>query len=176
MDAREALRLIEPAVPAGPGAWADFGAGDGTFTRALVTRLGAGARLFAVDRDARALRALGGEVAGVTIVHADLEQPFDLAGVERGTLDGLLLANTLHFMREPAEVLTRLATWLRPGGLTVLIEYDQRTSSRWVPHPIDATEFPALFQAAGLDAPRIVARADSAFGGEMYVAVGRRVT
>ena len=174
MDAQEALRLIEPAGPAGPGAWADFGAGDGTFTRALAARLGAGARVFAVDRDARALLALGRELAGVTIVRADLEQAFELAGVERGTLDGLLLANTLHFMREPAEVLTQLATWLRPGGSAVLIEYDQRSPSRWVPRPIDAAELPALFQAAGLERPRIVARADSAFGGEMYVAVGRR--
>ena len=173
MDAREAERLIEPAVPSGAGVWADFGAGDGTFTRALVARLGPGARVFAVDRDARALAALE-RVAGVTSVRADLKQPFELPGAPPGTLDGLLLANTLHFMRDPPAVLARLVAWLRPGGSAVLIEYDQRSPSRWVPHPIDAADLPALFESAGLEPPRIVARADSAFGGEMYVAVGRR--
>src|SRR5690348_3116034 len=50
MDAQEAERLIAPAVPAGPAVWADFGAGDGTFTRALAERLGPGSRIYAVDR------------------------------------------------------------------------------------------------------------------------------
>ncbi|HXS81936.1 MAG TPA: class I SAM-dependent methyltransferase [Methylomirabilota bacterium] len=174
MNEQDALRLIEPAVPAGPGVWADFGAGDGTFTRALVARLGMGVRVYAVDRDARSLGSVSRALAGVTIVRADLEAPFELPGAEPGTLDGLLLANTLHFMREPSDVLARLASWLRPGGSAVLIEYDQRSPSRWVPHPIDAADLPALFESAGLEPPRIVARADSAFGGEMYVAVGRR--
>jgi len=174
MDAQEAERLIEPAVPSGAGVWADFGAGDGIFTRALAARLGPGARVFAVDRDARALAALERSVAGITSVRADLEQPFELPGAPPGTLDGLLLANTLHFMRDAPAVLARLVAWLRPGGSAVLIEYDQRSPSRWVPHPIDAADLPPLYQAAGLAAPRVVARADSAFGGEMYVAVGRK--
>ena len=39
--------------------WADFGAGDGTFSRALVERLGAGSLVYAVDRDAPALSSIG---------------------------------------------------------------------------------------------------------------------
>ena len=178
MDPQEAERLITPAVPAGAAVWADFGAGDGTFTRALATRLGPGSRIYAVDRDARALAALKRSVAGggpeVAIVRADLEQPFELPDLEPGTLDGLLVANTLHFMGDPPAVLARLVHWLRPDGGVVVIEYDQRSRSRWVPHPIPSADLPALFEAAALTAPRVVARMESAFGGEMYVAVGRR--
>jgi SAM-dependent methyltransferase len=178
VDASEVQRLIDAAVPAGPGVWADFGAGDGTFTRVLAARLGAGARIYAVDRDARALgtlqRGMGGMEAGIRPVPAHLERPFDLMGAEPGTLDGFLLANTLHFIRAQEEVLSRLARWLRPGGIAVLIEYDRRSTNRWVPHPIDSDDLPALFEAAGLTPPEIAARADSAFGGEMYVATGRR--
>ena len=178
MDARDAERLIAPVVPAGAAVWADFGAGDGTFTRALATRLGPGSRIYAVDRDARSLAALKRSVArsgaDVAIVRADLEQPFELPDLEPGTLDGLLAANTLHFMSDPAAVLARLARWLRPGGSAVVIEYDQRTRSRWVPHPIPSADLPALFEAAALSPARVVARMESAFGGEMYVAVGRR--
>ena len=172
MDPREALRLIGAAVPSGPAVWGDFGAGDGTFTRALATRLGPGGRIFAVDRDVRALRALAG--SGVTVVRADLEKPFELPGAHAGSLDGMLIANTLHYIGDGAGVLARLAGWLEPAGRVVLIEYDQRESTRWVPYPIDAAAVPALFAAAGLTPPEIVARAPSAFGGEMYVAAGRR--
>lgn len=178
MDALEAERLVAAAIPAGAAVWADFGAGDGTFTRALATRLGPGSRIYAVDRDARALAALERSAArggpGVTIVRADLEQPLELPGLEPDALDGLLLANTLHFMSDPAGVLARLVRWLRPGGSVVVIEYDRRRPSRWVPHPIDSSDLPALFDSVALTTPRIVARTESAFGGQMYVAVGRR--
>ena len=178
MDAREAERLIAAAVPAGPGTWADLGAGDGTFTRALAVRLGPGARLFAVDRDERALRVLQRQAvrAGtdVTVIRADLDRAADLPGLESGTLDGFLIANTLHFMREAATVLTRLARLLRPDGVAVVIEYDGRRASRWVPYPVGSAELPAWFGAAGLTPPCMVARTASAFGGEMYVAVGRK--
>jgi SAM-dependent methyltransferase len=178
MDAEEALRLISVAVPEGPGTWADFGAGDGTFTRALASRLGGGARIYAVDRDERALRRLQRGAkdiqAVVRPVRANLERPFELLGVGPGTLDGFLLANTLHFIRDQSEVLARLAGWLKPGGIAVVIEYDRRAPSRWVPHPIDADDLPALFEGAGLATPRIAARADSTFGGEIYVAMGQR--
>jgi SAM-dependent methyltransferase len=176
MEAREAERLISAAVPPGSGTWADFGAGDGTFVRALAARLGRGARIYAVDRDARALKALvrasASLEAAVAIVQADLQRDFSLPGVEPGTLDGMLLANTLHFLPDARGALGRLSSWLRPGGRAVIIEYDRRPPDRWGPHPIDAVDLPALFDAAGLDAPLEVARMASVFGGEMYVAVG----
>ena len=178
MDAREADRLIAAAVPPRPGTWADLGAGDGTFTRALAARLGPGARIYAVDRDARALKALKRDLAAldadIRTVEADLSHTFALPGTTPGTLDGLLLANTLHFLPVTNGALAWLASWLRPDGTAVLIEYDQRTSSRWVPYPVNADKLPSLFADAALTPPQIVARADSAFGGEMYVAVGKR--
>ena len=86
----------------------------------------------------------------------------------------MLLANTLHFLPVTNGALAWLASWLRPGGTAVLIEYDQRTASRWVPYPVNAARAPSLFADAALTPPQIVARAGSAFGGEMYVAVGKR--
>jgi len=131
-----------------------------------------------VDRDARALAALERGIerdgADVTTVRADLSQPLTLPGANAGTLDGLLLANTLHFLPDHADVVARLSRWLRPGGLVVIVEYDRRRPSRWVPHPVDAADLPALFEAATLSPPRIVARVGSAFGGEMVVAVGEK--
>ena len=179
MDTHEAVELIEAAVPAGTHLWADLGSGDGTFTRALVRILSADARIYAVDRDARALASLvrwaRREGANVITVDADFTRPFELPGLGGATLDGLLLANALHFVRDTAGVLGRLAALLRPGGRAVIVEYDRRAASRWVPHPIDSDRLPAHAAAAGLSTPVITATRPSAYGGTLYVAAADRV-
>jgi trans-aconitate methyltransferase len=178
MTAREALELLEGAVPREAGTWADLGAGDGTFTRALVERLEPEARIVAVDRDAKAIGSIRRWAAkhapNVTCVVADMARPFEWPELDGRPLAGLLLANSLHFVAEGGAALARLAARLGPRGRVVVIEYDQHTASRWVPYPIPVERLPELVQAAGLTTPAVVARRASAFGGEMYVAVAER--
>ena len=178
MNTADAVRLIEDAIPRRAGTWADLGAGDGTFTRALVELLGPGSRIYAVDRDARALAGLERwaqrEADGVIAVEADFAIPFTLPGVVTPGLDGMLCANALHFVRDAETVLARLAAWLAPGGRVVFVEYDRRAASRWVPHPIPRARLPALATSAGLSAPIITATRPSAYGGDLYVAYAER--
>ena len=178
MMTSDAIALIRDAVPSGPSIWADFGAGTGTFTHALADILGAGSRIYAVDRDRRALQAIArwaNEVAAeVVLVVADIAAPLGLPSLATQQLDGILLANTLHFIEDAAGVLSRLAQRLRLGGRVVLVEYDRRRASRWVPYPISPAELPALAASAGLSPPVITARQPSAFGGELYVAVAEK--
>lgn len=178
MDASEAVALLSGAVPRRAGTWADLGAGDGTFTRALTRLLGPGSRIYAVDRDPSALatleRAAGQDAVTVIPVAADFTRPFDLPGLAETRLDGMLFANALHFVRDTDVVLARLAGWLGPSGRVVLIEYDRRAASRWVPYPIPAARLPALAASAGLSTPVITATRPSAFGGLLYVAAADR--
>lgn len=180
MGPRDAVALIRPAVPGGegPAAWADIGAGSGTFTRALARLLGPGGRVYAVERDARSLAALGRRRdwsgARVIPVAADFTGPFDLPGLDPGGLDGMLLANALHFARDAEAVLARLATRVRPGGRVVLVEYDGRRAGPWVPHPIPAARLPALADAAGLSPFRVVGTRPSEYSGVLYVAAADR--
>jgi len=175
VDTNEAVTLIEAAVPRHPGTWADIGSGDGTFTRALARLLGPEARIYAIDRDARAIAALERwakkEAANVIPVRADFARPFELPGLRDQKLDGILLANSLHFVPDADAVLGRLARWLRPGGRVVIVEYDRRDASRWVPYPISAARFETLARSAGLAPPTITATRPSAFGGVLYAAV-----
>ena len=178
MNTRDAVRLIQAAIPGRGGTWADLGAGEGTFTRALAELVGRDGRIYAVDRDARAVAALGRWAAkdapGVIPLLADFSRPLDLPGLDEPILDGMLLANALHFVRDAEAVLARLAAWLRPGGRVVLVEYDGRRASRWVPYPIPPARLPALAAAAGLSTPVITATRPSAFGGDLYVAAADR--
>jgi SAM-dependent methyltransferase len=175
MNDPDAADLLRPAVPAAPNArWADFGAGTGTFTRALASLLGPGAQLHAVDADARALRAIRSWAEShpslsVDLIHGDFTRRMELP-----PLDGILIANALHFVRDQVASVQLAASYLRPDGRLVVIEYEDRAPSRWVPYPVSTERLAEIAGAAGLGAPRVVARRPSAYGGEMYVAVAPR--
>ena len=174
MNSREARDFLAKAVAPGPGIWADLGAGAGTFTRALADILGAGSTIYAVDHDPDAVAALerAARVDGVRIVPivGDFTRALALPGAAPGTLDGILLANALHFVPEPGRVLQSLVRWLRPGGSVVLIEYDRRRANRWVPYPIEKAGLAEIAEQAGLSAPMIAGSVPSRFSGEIYVA------
>ena len=180
MNSREAAALIASAVAGRGGAWADIGAGDGTFTRALVQLLAPRSRVYAVDSDAGVLRGLERWATRATVnvipVVADFTRPLDLPGLAEQLLDGMLMANALHFVRNPAEVLAQLVERVRPGGRVVLIEYDRRPATRWVPYPIDSVRLPEIAAGAGLSAPTFTATRPSLYGGAIYVAAMDRLT
>jgi SAM-dependent methyltransferase len=179
MNTRDAVTLIGGAVPRRAGTWADLGAGNGTFTRALIELLGPDSRIYAVDRDAGAIAAIGRwapkDAPTVIPVLADFTRPFELPGLAHGMLDGMLVANALHFVRDADVALARLVELVRPGGRVVIVEYDRRAPSRWVPYPIPESRLPALAASSGLSTPVITARRPSRFSGVLYVAAADRL-
>lgn len=177
MDDSDAADLLRPAVAVTPGAhWADLGAGTCTFTRALAALLGPDAHLYAVDADERALRSIRGwaertpDAPAVRILPGDFTKRMPLP-----PLDGIVMANALHFVRDQPAAVALAASYLRPGGRLVVIEYQDRPASRWVPHPVPAARFGELAADAGLSPVRVVATRPSAYGGRMYVAMAVRL-
>ena len=179
MNTSEATELIAAAIPGPGGTWADLGAGTGTFTRALARLLGSSGRIYAVEQDPRLLQALRGPLpdstATVIPVVGDLTGPFELPGLSDELLDGILIANTLHFIRDAEGILNRLVALVRPGGRVVLVEYDGRGPSPWTPHPVPIARLPALARAAGLSSLTVTAKRPSAYGGILYAAVADRL-
>lgn len=177
MDHRDHVALIRGGVPAPGGTWADIGAGEGAFTLALADVLGPGARIVAVDRDAGALRANAEAMArrfpatALTTLVADLERPLALPG-----LDGLVAANSLHFVPRARQVATvrSLAAHLRPGAPFIVVEYDADRGNPWVPHPFSMRGWERLAAEAGLEGSTEIGRVPSRFLGAIYGAVSRR--
>jgi len=171
MDYREAAELIADAVGESEGAWADIGAGTGTFALALLSLLRPGSRVYAVDNDPAAITALRGIGDDVIAVRADfsksLERPEE-------PLDGMLFANSLHYVPDAGAVLKRLVTMVKPGGRVVMVEYDRRSANPWVPYPIGSDRWPDLAATTGLVNPRVTARRESMYAGELYVAAAER--
>lgn len=177
MNTREAVDLIRDAVGETDGIWADLGAGSGTFSRALLELLGADARVHAVDRDRSAIVALQHLArtthGRVVPLRADFTAGLELPGIPQ-PLDGILLANALHFVRDPGPVLARLVDHVRPGGRVVVVEYDRRSANPWVPYPIPIAALPALAREAGLAPFAVTATRPSAYQGVLYAAASTR--
>jgi SAM-dependent methyltransferase len=158
----------------GSGTWADLGCGDGTFTRALAHLLSTGSVVHAVDVDDDALGRIGSGQDGVSIVthHADiLQQPWPFSA----RLDGILMANSLHYIRDQEAFIRECDAHLKADGRFVIVEYDLERPNRWVPYPVSRPRLSALFTAVGYAPPVALGSRPSLYQrGEMYAALVRR--
>jgi SAM-dependent methyltransferase len=165
-----------PAALAQGGVWADLGAGSGAFTLALRELIGPGASLFAVDLEANALRALErehlarfGSNDGLVAMHADFSAPLKVP-----PLDGILMANSLHFFKDKRAVLRQVRAYLKPQGILLLVEYNVDAGNRFVPYPLSFTSWRALAPTAGFSEPRLLGTLPSRFLKEFYSALAYR--
>jgi ubiquinone/menaquinone biosynthesis C-methylase UbiE len=164
--------LIRAGVEGGGGRWLELGAGEGAFTLALADLLGADTEIVAIDRDPGALRRLEGEVSrrfprtALATTVADFRD-----AMPDGPFDGVLAANSLHFVSDPLAVVARARALLRPGGRLILVEYDADRGNPWVPHPFSFGTWQSLAAQAGLMATRQIGRVPSRFLGAIYAAV-----
>jgi len=160
------VALLRPGIHEKGGRWADLGAGEGAFTLALAELLGPGAHITAIDKDARALRGIG---SGIETRVADFTKPMDLHD-----LDGLVMANSLHFVADKAPVLRLVRDMLRPGGRLIVVEYSTDRGNPWVPHPFTYPTWVRMAEAAGLQGTEQLHSVPSRYFGSMYSALSRR--
>ena len=141
MKHEEAVSFIKPAITAsGAENWADLGCGNGTFTKALAELLPAGSHITAVDRERQNLN-----IAFVDFIKADFEkETLNLTG-----LDGILIANAIHYVKDKTSLLKKLETMFKNTPKFLIIEYDTDTPNPWVPYPVSFKELQILFQGMG---------------------------
>lgn len=64
-------------------------------------------------------------------------------------LDGILMANALHYVRDQPAFIDRCAAALTSGGSFVIVEYDTDAANPWVPYPLSRSSLASLFAGAG---------------------------
>ena len=182
MDHADHVRLLRDGVrpsndigAAGEiGVWADLGAGEGAFTLALADLLPAGSVIHAVDKDPRALaqnqrahaRFARGREAATLVTHvADFTEHVDLP-----PFDGVVMANSLHFVREKGPVLARVRAMLKSRAPLLLVEYDADSGNPWVPYPLSFETWEAVAVANGFSEPRLLGSEPSRFLRRIYSA------
>jgi SAM-dependent methyltransferase len=130
--------------------------------------------IYAVDRDAKALAAQRArrehapDGAAIYLVRADVvTQPPDLP-----LLDGILMANLLHFVADPPALFRQVRRWLRPDGRLLVVEYEQAAPIPWVPYPVPWARLVELAADAGFDSVmQIGSRRSPSRGDAMYAAL-----
>jgi ubiquinone/menaquinone biosynthesis C-methylase UbiE len=166
MTHSEAMQLLRLAEINAGETWADLGAGTGTFSSVLAELVTSTGTLHAVDKDKHVLAQLAKANPSTITHHQDFTDPLKVKN-----LDGVLIANALHFVRRQEKVLKEVSSNLKPNGKFVILEYDISRANPWVPFPVPFDKLQDLAAGAGLSAPVKVARKDSRYHREMYVAV-----
>ena len=171
MKITEATALIRtPLIEwAQPQSWCDLGSGSGTFTIALAQLLAPGSTIHAVDLDRRALVRIPDQHGGVEIrkIVGDLQS----SSLRLPSVDGILMANTLHFIQEQQALLRRL---LSVADRFLIVEYERTKPNPWGPYPVGFERLRQLFTEERVEQVKKLATRPSLFGGTMYSAFAER--
>jgi len=99
-----------------------------------------------------------------------LKQPWPLAD-----LDGILMANSLHYVEQQAVFIRNCESQMKPQRRFLVVEYDTSAANRWVPYPVSQTRVIALFTRAGYSSIRVLRSRPSIYRrAPLYaVAIGR---
>ena len=120
MNHADHVNLLRPANPPAGGRWADLGAGTGAFTLALRELVGQEAEIFAVDSDAGSLRELERAFArrfGSNNLLRTMQQDLMALDGLPTQLDGIVMANSLHYFKDKVPVLRHAHSLMSPGGV-----------------------------------------------------------
>jgi ubiquinone/menaquinone biosynthesis C-methylase UbiE len=168
MELTNAIDLIIKGVnrQGPPQAWADLGAGSGLFSRALSALLPEKSIIHAMDKNYRPGQQIPSENAENKILL--IKKDFTGSSIELPGCDGLLMANSLHFVKDKLTFLQQIKSILKPRGHIIIVEYDTDQSNQWVPWPISCknlqqfvtknalgslqklAEQPSLYQTGGI--------------------------
>jgi ubiquinone/menaquinone biosynthesis C-methylase UbiE len=177
MDHKDHVNLLRPANLTAGGIWVDFGAGGGAFTLALRELVGLDATIYAVDRDRGRLNELEYNhrtrfrmTSNLILLPEDFSQALDLP-----PLDGIVMANSLHFFKDKQRILRHVRTFLKPKGTLLLVEYNVDLGNPWVPYPLTFRTYHTLAPPAGFSEPCLLATIPSRFLREFYSAAAIKV-
>lgn len=172
MKHKEHIRLLEKISVEKAKIWADLGSGEGAFTLALADLGGTGVTIYSVDKDKNRLDTQKDRInalfprASLRYLQTDFTRQMNLP-----PLDGILMANSLHFIKDKKLLLANLLNYLKPGARFVVVEYNADQGNFWVPYPVSYNSLFYLVRDTGLTNPQLLEVVPSGFMNEMYSAM-----
>jgi ubiquinone/menaquinone biosynthesis C-methylase UbiE len=172
MNHSDHVRLLHKGVPEPGGVWADLGSGAGAFTLALADLLGTTGHIYSVDKERRVLReqeqAMRNLFPAVSVefLVADFTQRLALP-----PLDGIVMANSLHYVHDKRAMLQGVHAYLKPGGRLLLVEYNVDRGNMWVPYPLSYPTWEGLALRNSFSDTQLLEKVPSRFLGEIYSAL-----
>lgn len=148
MELSEAISLINHTSIHNnqPTTWADLGCGTGLFTTALAQLLKPGSKIFAVDKNISPLKKLQSP-NNITI--EKLQAEFVTEELNIHNLDGILMANSLHYVKAKIAFIHEIEKYFKSEGCFLIVEYDLDKPNPWVPYPLSFASLKFLFEKLG---------------------------
>ncbi len=127
-------------------AWADLGCGSGLFTRALADLLYTGSSIYAIDKNISSFQksSFPNQITVKTV-----ESDFVKEDLNLKNLDGILMANALHFVRNKKSFIEKIVPYFRDAPVFLMVEYDTDLPNPWVPYPLSFITLRKLFTELG---------------------------
>lgn len=171
MQQKEGIHLIKNdyIIQPAPQIWADLGCGTGTFTLALASLLHEESVIYAVDKDETSLRKIPEVYNEINIQKINTD--FTKEDFPFTDLDGVLMANALHFVKNKMDFIYKFDKNLKEDACWLIVEYETSRANPWVPYPIRYHELEKLFKDAGYNYVTKLREAPSRYHGSMYAAL-----
>ena len=175
MTHQEAFNFIKDIFSTPGETWADLGAGGGTFTLPISQLLGKSGKVFAIDINPNVLNINNANLqlnrAEIVSIQADFTNDLELP-----LLDGIFMANALHFIKDQPDFLKQYIYKLKPQGKFVFVEYDHNQSSPWVPFPVPFQKLKEMVSGVSLTEAIEINRRPSLYGnGDLYLAIAKKI-
>lgn len=171
MRISEGIQLIESGFPKKitNSVWADLGCGSGLFTKALAAMLGTQSKIFALDKTQQSFEPNYNHVA-IEFIKID----FETDSYEFKNLDGVLMANSLHYVKDKSKLISKIKRYLKPDGQLLIIEYEMEKSNHWVPFPIRYDQLIELLSDNSFDSFKMLGERPSVYQAEkMYACLAK---
>lgn len=170
MDHGDHVRLIQDGIQG--KVWAEMGSGTGAFTLALADVLGKKGTIYSVDSDRSSLLAQKWTLMKqFPEVHVEYVMDDFCNRLSLPPLDGVLAANSLHFVKERIHAMELFCEYLKSGGHFVVVDYNSGIGNTWVPYSFSYDTLVREVKTVGYRSVRPLARQPSAFMEEIYSAV-----
>src|SRR6185437_6075001 len=174
MTLQEAITLIRDKniISDSKNVWADLGCGSGLFTYALAGLLHGESTIYAIDKIISSFK-ITFFFTKVTI--KTVEMDFEKENFPFKDLDGILMANSLHFVKDKKSFFENIKSSLNNNGCFLIVEYNTEVPNPWVPYPINFSSLKRLLNNAGYSFVTKINERPSAFNkGNLYSAIIRR--
>ncbi|MFT3933473.1 MAG: methyltransferase domain-containing protein [Chitinophagaceae bacterium] len=171
MQLQDAIKLINHSSLSkkNNANWADLGCGNGLFTYALANILTLGSSIYAADKASPLLQSLPNPKQ-ISIRTQTLD--FIKDPLPYHQLDGIMMANSLHYVADKPAFLQKAKQTLGETGAFLIVEYDTTKSNQWVPYPINNKNLEALFAEHGYHNYTLLGQMPSVFrAGNIYAAL-----
>lgn len=172
MELQNAINLIIKGVvqQGPPQVWADLGAGSGLFSRALSAVLPENSKIYAVDKSYGAGQKIESENAANSILLIKKDFTSDLSAI--AGCDGILMANSLHYVQDKLTFLQQVKSILKPNGRIIVVEYDTDAANQWVPWPVSCKNLQQFLKEHSLGSLQKLATESSVYqSGGIYSAL-----